>query len=253
MTRKSETSCLCMIPAKAASKRLEKKNLLPLGGIPLVAHAILKAKALELIDHVCVSTESPEIAEIAERYGVAVPFLRPPNLSVDPTSVVDVCLHAISEYERDERIFDILVILHPSAPFVTMSDICEAFALFESRRATSLISVSEMTDTPFNAQVLLDDGYTLAPAFPESEFKFKKSTECPKSFKSNGAVCIASIPWLKETKSLYAGSPHAFVMAKEKSVDIDTSLDYEWAQYLLDKELVKLDSVCVQAEAVKQA
>ena len=93
---------LCLIPARGGSKGLPGKNIRPLAGFPLIAHSILCGKSLlgSAVDRLMVSTDSPEIAEIAKRYGADVPFLRPASLAADDTPMLPVLQHAILEMEK---------------------------------------------------------------------------------------------------------------------------------------------------------
>jgi CMP-N-acetylneuraminic acid synthetase len=225
---------ICLIPAKAASTRLPRKNLLPLGGHPLVAHSIRKAMASGLFDTIMVSTEDSELAEVARRYGADVPFARPERLSRDPATIVDVVLHALDSYAANGQEFSLLCILLPTTPFVTVRDICEAYRVFQRSKGDVLLSVTATEFPPFNAWIMTQGGDRLAPCFPDSPYKHVKSTECPTAYRSNGAIIFADCAALRAHRSYYRTPPVPFVMPQERSLDIDTEFEYRVARALWD-------------------
>lgn len=231
---------ICMIPAKGASTRLPRKNILPLGGHPLLAHAIMKARRIEGIERVAVSTEDAEIAEIAQRYGGDVPFMRPAELSVDPATIADVLVHMLDWY-RDERgeTYDQYVLLLPTSPLVLVADVRAAIEDFERHGGVGcLLSVSPTEHPPFTTQLLTDEGY-LRPAVPESPYRHKKSTECPPAYHSNGCVCVGDADWLREHHSFYGPETRGFVMERLRAVDIDTAEDYALAKALFEIDWIE--------------
>ncbi len=231
---------ICIIPAKGCSTRLPRKNLLPLGGHPMLAHSIRKAIASQKFDVVCVSTEDSEIAAVAREYGAEVPFLRPEHLSRDPSTIVDVILHALDEYEKTGVSFQRAVVLLPTSPFVTISHINEAHALYEKTGAESLLSVTKTEFPPFNAWLVSDS--RLKPCFPDSPFKSTKSTECPNTYRSNGAILIVDVPKFRRARSYRELDLVAFVMPQEVSLDIDTRLEYDFARFLVETGSAHIDS-----------
>lgn len=237
------TDTLCLIPAKGCSTRLPKKNLLPLGGETLIARIIRKAVTANVFSHICVSTESEEIADIANEAGADVPFIRPEHLSHDPSTIVDVVLHAIEYYETVKDLsFEQVCVLLPTTPFVAVGDIQAAMQLYAASKEKALLSVSKTEFPPFNAWIIQEHSgeEVLAPCFPESPLRYTKSTECPATYRSNGAVLIADIDSLKHNKGYRSGAIIPFVMPMIKSLDIDTDTDYEYAKFLHESN--KLDS-----------
>lgn len=95
-----DSRVICIICARGGSKGLPRKNLQILGGLPLIARPIIHAHESGVVDAVIVSTDDPEIAEVARRHGAEVPFLRPPELAVDLTTTEDTIRHALLEYEH---------------------------------------------------------------------------------------------------------------------------------------------------------
>lgn len=234
------TDTLCLIPAKGCSTRLPKKNLLPLGGEPLIARIIHKAKEANEFEHICVSTESDEVATVAKANGADVPFIRPERLSRDPSTIIDVVLHAIEHYETDESVqFKQVCVLLPTTPFVTVGDIKAALNLFKASGEKALLSVCRTEFPPYNAWVIdaNKSQQVLVPCFPESPFRHTKSTECPDTFRSNGALLIVDVDSLKRHKGYQSGAIIPYEMPASMSVDIDTEADYQYARFLYDSRI----------------
>ncbi|WEJ63790.1 acylneuraminate cytidylyltransferase family protein [Thiomicrorhabdus lithotrophica] len=230
------TKSICLIPAKGASTRLPNKNKLPLDGKPLVTIAIEKALKSAIFDEVCVSTEDLELSEMAKNAGASVPFIRPESLSHDPATIVDVMLHAIAYYEQNNCYFDDITVLLPTSPFVDIEDIIKAHEVFNNAGRNALLSVTEAEFPPYNAWLTRGEGKEkkLAPCFPDSPFKNTKSTECPVSYRSNGAILIVNVAGLKSGKGYKHMDIVPYIMPAERSLDIDVQLEYEFAKFLTE-------------------
>ena len=117
---------VAVIAARGGSKGLPGKNIRPLAGKPLIAYSVEAAKASPYVDRVIVTTDSPEIAEVAKKYGAEVPFMRPPELAQDLTPTEPVLAHAVEWLEREEKYrVDIVVFLQPTDIFRKRSMIDE--------------------------------------------------------------------------------------------------------------------------------
>lgn len=221
---------LALIPAKGASTRLKRKNVLPLGGRPLITWTILAAIEAKVFDRIVVSTEDAEVAEAARAAGAEVPFERPADLAVDPAGVVQVALHALDELATQDKGFDELCILLPTCPFRTTGDIRAALDLFRRRAEPNLMSVAPFEHTPFAAVGIDEDGL-LFPHFPD--YFGKKSQELPMAFRPNGAIHILDVAWFRSARSYLVPPVVAYVMPRERSIDIDTAEDLRMAEAML--------------------
>ena len=106
---------VALIPARAGSKGIPKKNIKLIGGFPLIAYSIVASKLSQNINEVIVSTDSKEIVKIAKKFNANVPFIRPSNLSDDMTGTSKVIAHAIQEVDRDNRI-EYVCCVYPTTP-----------------------------------------------------------------------------------------------------------------------------------------
>lgn len=142
-------TCVGLIPARSGSKRVPGKNARLLGGQPLIAYAVASALDSGVLDGVIVSTDSPEIAELAQRFGAEVPFLRPAHLAGDHSPDIEWVRHLLARFEDDGRTWDCYAILRPTSPFRRPETIRRAWAAFRADgRADSLRAVQPSREHP---------------------------------------------------------------------------------------------------------
>jgi len=221
---------VALVPARGGSKRLPRKNILPLCGKPLIAWTIEAALHSKYVDRVCVSTDSIEIAEVCKSIGVDVPWLRPSELAQDTSSTNDVILHAINT--MSDMTNDIVVILQPTSPLRTLRHIDESLELLVGSDAKGIVSVSECEHSPLWANTLPADkgmGDFIKPAIMG-----KRSQELPIYYRINGAIYAFTKDSLVSHKGIfYSDEVYAYPMERNYSVDIDTELDFIIAEVLL--------------------
>lgn len=140
-----------IIPARGGSKGIPQKNIMDIGGFPLIAYSIAAAKLSKKIDRVIVSTDSKEIAEIAKRFGAEVPFMRPKEIATDTSPDIDFIKHALSWFKAKEgRTPKYIVHLRPTTPLRHPADIDRSITkLAAHSRATSLHSAHELRESPY--------------------------------------------------------------------------------------------------------
>lgn len=230
--KKSLGRTLAVIPAKEGSRRLPGKNIKPLAGKSLLERSISAAQNAKLFDTIFVSTESAKVAEIARANCVNVPFMRPQDLAQDPAGVVEVALHVLDEFEKEGELFQTLFLLLPTSPFRTVDDIHGAARCFVDRKVGFLHSVVEEAHSPLSSLICRDG--LLNPLHPEwiNSTGAKATQELPRLVRANGAVSIVDVARFRKEKSYYAYPLAAYEMPWERSVDIDTELDFQWAEFL---------------------
>ena len=220
----------CIIPAKGTSTRLAKKNLLKLGEHTLLAYSIRKAIKSNIFDAICVSTEDKEIAGVARKYGLEVPFLRPASLSRDPATIMDVVMHALEYYADRNMEFDNVTVLLPTSPFVEVDHILDAHNQYFTKKAEALLGVTECEFPPFNAWIVKGD--CMEPCFSDSPYKFTQSTSCPVTYRSNGAILILNVGMLKKFGHYKNLNMTPYIMDAISSIDIDNELEYTFAKFV---------------------
>lgn len=158
-------ACVGLIPARAGSKRVPGKNARMLGGHPLIAYAIASALDSGVLDAVIVSTDSPEIAEVARGIGAEVPFLRPAHLAGDHSPDIDWVRHLLATLESVGRTWDCYAILRPTSPFRRPETIRRAWAAFRADgHADSLRAVQPSREHP--AKQWIVEGARMRPVMP---------------------------------------------------------------------------------------
>jgi CMP-N-acetylneuraminic acid synthetase len=226
---KKKGPVLGLIPAKGGSQRLARKNILPLGGKPLLQWAVDAALASGILDRLIVSTEDEEIARVAKGLGADVPFLRPAHLARDPYGVVDVGLHALSALRDQGQEYATLVIMLPTCPLRSAEDISGAYRQYVDAGAESLMSVTVCAERPFTAMKL--DGDRLSYWFPE--YLGAKPGGLPEAYRPNGAIHVLDVPTFERKKSYTAQPLVGYLMPQERSVDVDTAVDLAVAEAIL--------------------
>lgn len=227
---------LGMIPAKGGSTRLARKNVANLGGQSLLAWTVDVARDCGLIDRLVLSTEDEGIADAGRELGVDVPFMRPDYLARDPAGVDDVAMHMVCELENMGDVFDEMIYLLPTCPFRGAVDIVSGYQLFKQTGADFLISVAEFEHTPF-AALSVADNHQLNPVFPVHFGK--KSQNMPVAVRPNGAFHIFKVNAFKKSKTSYPSGVVGYQMSRERSIDIDTTLDLALAEAMLAQGPVK--------------
>jgi len=225
---------LAVIPARGGSKGVPGKNIRLLCGKPLIAYTIEAAAAARSIDRIILSTDDPEIAAMAGRYGVEVPFMRPGRLAQDNSLAIDNYIYTMGRINSDgsKQYYDFIV-LQPTSPFRTAADIDGAIGLFHDKSADSVISVCETSHPPVWAKSTGPSG-ALRDYFSTNTDN-RNRQELEKAYMPNGAIFVLRLALLEELYSYYSGNTYAYIMPQERSMDIDTPFDFEFAEFLMRK------------------
>ena len=224
---------LCLIPARGGSKIILQKNIKLLSGKPLIAWTIDAAKKSKYIDQIVVSTDNIEVAEIAKKYGAKVPFLRPDELATDEALSIEVVLHALKQLPG----FDWLLLLQPTSPLRTNSDIDGIIKFCKDHKSPSAVSICEVSKHPY-WMYKKDDRFRLQ-SFISNCPKITRRQDLPKAYSLNGALYLAKTDWLLKKKSFIGKETLGFAMSLDKSVDLDTIEDWNWAEHLIKKKYEK--------------
>jgi CMP-N-acetylneuraminic acid synthetase len=230
----NEKTLLGLIPARGGSKGLPRKNLRPLCGKPLIAWTIEQALKSKYLDKVVVSTDDTEIAEMSKKYGAEVPFMRPKELATDEAKSVDVILHAIKFFESNNQHFDTIVLLQPTSPLRATENIDKAIETFFENNCESLVSVSEAPHSLFWS-FEIKNGY-LEP-FLGKDFLNKRRQDLPKLYLPNGAIYISTKETIEKYISFFTDSTYPYIMPPERSIDVDTELDFRIAELLINTKI----------------
>lgn len=223
---------LAIITARSGSKGLPDKNIKLLSGKPLMSYTIEAAYESDMFDEVFVSTDSEKYAEIARKCGARVPFLRSERLANDTASSWDVVRETLVKYKEIGKRFETIALLQPTSPLRRAEDIVMAYRIFQNKKSDSVISVCEMEHSPLLCNQLGEDG--LMQDFVMKDNYLKPRQELSKYYRINGAIYIVRTRCNIDICDLYNEKSYAYIMPQERSIDIDTQLDFEIAKSILN-------------------
>ena len=225
---------LAIIPARGGSKRLPRKNILPLGGKPLIAWSIESATAANFIDRVVVSSDDDEILSVAREYGgESIALKRPDYLAEDETRSVDVATHILRELQEEE--YEYVIFLQPTSPLRTSKDIEQGIIECIDKEAISVISVCEMEHSPLWSNTL--DATLDMSNFLDDKYNNSRSQDLPTYYRLNGAFYMSRVDSVLKNETFFVKEKiYATLMSQEHSVDIDTRLDFIIAQAVLEEQ-----------------
>jgi CMP-N,N'-diacetyllegionaminic acid synthase len=226
---------LTLVPARGGSKRLPRKNVLSLGGRPLIRWTIDTARDSGVCDDALVSTDDEEIASVARQAGALVPWLRPAELASDSASSASVIAHALAWYERERGPIDAVLLLQPTSPFRTTRSIRDALRIYadqQGRVRNPVVSVSPATTHPAWTFTLQDGA--LRPSLGWEPLTLR-SQELPPAYALNGAIYVIPAEDARAARPIVRAGVIPFVMTgARESMDIDTADDWALASYWAD-------------------
>jgi len=219
---------LAIMPARGGSKGIPKKNVKLLVGKPLIAWTIEEAKKSKYVDRLILSSEDDEIIKVAEEWGCEAPFVRPPELAKDDTPGIDPVLHALNTLKEK---YDYVVLLQPTSPLRSASDIDHCIEACVSSGASSCVSVTEVSENP--QWMYTVDAAGRLFSFIEQTDKNYRRQDLPRFYILNGAVYVSETGILKKSRSFITAATKAYDMPKERSLDIDDDMDFKFAEFVL--------------------
>jgi len=208
---------IAIIPARGGSKRLARKNILPLGDIPLIAHIISSTIESKVFSRVIVSTEDKEISKIASDYGAEV-FQRNTALAQDTSTVVEVCLDILKDIDDD-----LFCCLYATAALLSKETIRISYQRFVEEESNVLMGVSSYNYSPVQALMVNDSGVA---SLLLKEFEDSQSQSHSKFRVSNGTFFWAKKKSFMKEKTFYPSSLRVLDVQEQEVCDIDTIEDY---------------------------
>ena len=226
------TDTLFVIPARGGSKGLPGKNIKDLCGKPLIAYSIDVARAFVSDEHICVSTDSEEIKQVVENYGLEVPFLRPDYLATDTATSNDVLVHAVNYYKEKGCFYKRLCLLQPTSPLRTIKDVEGALNLYTDE--IDMVSGMTKSHAPSILNEENEDGFMVS-VFNKDGLGRQFVKEM---YETNGAVYVINVQSLIEKGMKGFTRKIKYVMSKAHSVDIDDIIDFKLVETILkEKEI----------------
>jgi D-3-phosphoglycerate dehydrogenase / 2-oxoglutarate reductase len=228
---------LGVILARGGSKGIPNKNIKPIHGKPLIAYTIEAGLKSNVFSELIVSTDSEEIARIAEEFGALVPFMRPDELAGDTVWSRDALKHAVLESEKIfEKEYDYVIELPCIAPLRNEVHIQESYAMLSENKSDSVTSVAQMGDKHPVRMKRIVDGLLkdFTTEFPEGEGSRRQDLE--PCYIRNGAIYAMTRDCIVNKFSRHGDSCRPYIMDDESSVNIDAMIDFKLAEIIIDEK-----------------
>lgn len=225
---------LCTVCIRGGSKGVHNKNIRQLHGKPLMAYTIEQAKTTGLFDNIVVSTDSEDFAEMARSFGADAWFKRPDELATDQAPKIPVIRHALIESEAYYQCtFDVIIDLDVTCPLRLPEDICAAYKQFICEKADILITGCDARKNPYFNVVEYRDGHL--NLVRTLDIRPTCRQDAPQVYDMSSAVYIWKREVLMGSDSLFSGKTSLFVMPPERSIDIDSELDWKLVESILEQ------------------
>jgi CMP-N,N'-diacetyllegionaminic acid synthase len=225
------TELVAVITARGGSKRLPGKNIKTLAGKPLIAWTIDAALNSSGVNRVVVSTDDDKIAFVSRMWDAEVPFMRPQELATDSAKSIDVVIHAIKKLNLKKS--DDILLLQPTSPLRTSEDINDAISIMRNRHADAVVSVTAIPKMAHDyiTQKIDENGILSEAAHSLGEYF---NPDFPARYMWNGAIYLNRVESILKDKTFRPEDrTYALEMPKERSIDIDTELDFKIAECII--------------------
>lgn len=227
---------ICIIGCRGGSKGVKNKNIRTIGGKPLIAHTIQQALKSKLFSHIVLTTDSYEIAEVGKKWGAEVFFLRDPEMATDTAGKLEAMQDAFrrsEEYYKEK--FDVIVDLDVTSPLRLVSDITNAYNQFIQNDNDNLITAAPARKNPyFNlVEIFEKDGKEVVELSKKADKQILSRQTTPKCYDMNASIYIWKRDVFLQAKTLFTPRTGLYIMPEERSIDIDTELDFMLVELLM--------------------
>ncbi len=226
---------LCTICARGGSKGVKNKNVRTLNGLPLIAHTILQAQSSELFSEIAVSSDSTTILDIAKSYGIQTLIQRSLQLSTENAAKIPAIVDCVTAVENQtSSTFDTIVDLDVTSPLREIEDIKNAVFLLETAHAQNVVTGCPSRRSPYFNMVEVSDTGTVKLVNPPST-PIVRRQDAPKTYDLNASIYVWNRDFLLSNQTLFHKHTLLYIMPQERSVDIDSELDFEFVDFLMKK------------------
>lgn len=231
-----KTKRLCTICARSGSKGVKEKNIRILSGKPLIAYSILQAQATGLFDEIVVSSDSEKILSIANEWGVKHLIQRPDELASDEVGKIPVIIHSVLEMEkRTLKQYDLIIDLDVTSPLRDISDIVGAVQLLETKQVTNVITGTRARRSPY-FNLVEENGEGFVQLSKPLKQAVLRRQDSPKCYDMNASVYVWKRNALIQNMAVFNKDTMLYEMPEERSIDIDTELDFEIVEFLMKRK-----------------
>jgi N-acylneuraminate cytidylyltransferase len=226
---------IAFIFARSGSKGLANKNIRNFAGKPLIAWSIEHAKSVSRIRRIIVSTDSEEIASIAKEYGAEVPFLRPKELATDESPEWLSWQHALNfVLSEEKKLPEVMVSLPVTAPLRYTLDVDNCLDSFYLNKADVVVTVTDSHRSPYFNMIKLNKNGSVELVINNNN-NINRRQDAPVVFDMTTIAYVANPKFVIDNNSIFSGAVYSVNIPVERSIDIDTLLDFEIAEYLFLK------------------
>ena len=227
---------LAIVPARGGSKGLPGKNIKPLCGKPLIAWSIEHAQNSKYIDDIFISTDSREIADVAEEYGVLVPELRPIELAKDTTPSSEFIIYTLNKLKTEGKHFDYFILLEPTSPLRDVEDVDKSIEMIVDNPENDSIVGVAMSGTIHPAFMVVINKRGVLEAF-EPDKQTLRRQDLPKVFFFEGSVYVSKVDSYLKRKTFYHEKTMPYVVPEWKSHEIDDYVDFSIIETIMNLKL----------------
>lgn len=224
---------LAIIPARGGSKGLPGKNIRPLCGKPLIGWTIEQAQQSKYIDEIFVSTDSQEIADVAETFGVSVPDLRPAELASDTATSASFVIYTIEKLKSEGKEFDYIILLEPTSPLRTAQDIDKVIELALSNPDSSgVVSLGEVHMEHPQIVKRIDQNGAIVP-YVEQTTKITQRQQADKAYFPYGVAYLTKTDHFLKTNQFYGANSTPYIIERWQCYEIDDIYDFTAIEAIL--------------------
>ncbi len=221
---------IAIIPARGGSKRILRKNVKLLAGVPAIAYPIELALNSGIFERVIVSTDDPEIADVSRNYGAEVPFMRSAELSNDFTITVEVIADAVEQLQNLGESFDYICCIYPVTPLLRVNRLKQAYGAIESGKWDYVFPAIEFS-TPIERGFKRGKSGVVEFSYPE--FANTRTQDIEKTFHDAGQFYFGKTEAWLEKRPVLNGNSTFIELAKNETLDIDDLEDWELVEKLI--------------------
>ncbi len=231
------SNILCTICARGGSKGVQNKNIKDLCGKPLISYTIEQAKASGLFEHIVISTDSDDIANISKGYGAEVFFKRSANMASDMAGKLEVIKDAFKKSEEYyNKNFDYLIDLDATAPLRRVDDIINSFEQFKKNNNDNLITAMPSRRSPY-FNLIEQDKVGKVYLSKKLDSAVVRRQDAPKSYDMNASIYIWKRDAILNESSIFLEKTGLYIMPEERSIDIDSELDFKFVEFVMKQKL----------------
>jgi len=216
---------------------VKNKNIRDLSGKPLIAYSILQAKHSNLFEYVAVSSDSEELLQISKQWGADYLVKRPMEMATDNAPKLPAIQHCVQEVEKlAGQVFDVMVDIDATSPLRTVADIEGAVQLLENAWVSNVITGAPARRSPyFNLVELNKDGFVRESKCLEKPIVRRQDS--PKCYDMNASIYVWKREAFFQSKIIIVEDTMLYEMPEERSIDIDSELDFEMVKFLMSKQI----------------